>query len=188
MDRDPKTPESKEPAEVSALPTSAAWKEPAHPSAQVVVRESLASMDRLLDQLNSLDAKASYLAAGLFVMIAGFIAGVATKPPTDPHLQDVMVAAFAFYLVALFFVGDAWWPRPVDAPPHPRGLREHHFNDREENVLLEISNQVASSFDDTKKVAARKSRSIKVGLIVVAFAATASCIVVATSLIQGGPH
>jgi len=173
-------------AKVSELPTGASWKEPAHPSAQVVVRESLASMDRLLGQLNSLDAKASYLGAGVFALTAGFIAGVATKAPTDPHLQDVMVVAFVLDLVALFFVGDAWWPRGVDVPPHPRGLRENHFNDREENVLLAISNQIATSFDATKKVAARKARSIKFSLVAAAFAAAASCIVIAGALFQGG--
>ena len=175
-------------AKVSELPTGTSWKEPARPSAQVVARESLASMDRLLDQLNSLDAKASYLGAGVFALTAGFIAGVATKPPTDPHLQDVMVIAFVLDLVALFFVSDAWWPRSVDVPPHPRGLRENHFNDREENVLLEISNQIAITFDATKKVAARKARSIKISLVAIAFAAAASCTVIAVSLFQGGSH
>lgn len=145
-------------------------------------------MDRLLDQLNSLDAKASYLGAGVFALTAGFIAGVATKPPADPHLQDVMVVAFVLDLVAIFFVGDAWWPRPIDAPPHPKGLRENHFNDREENVLLEISNQIATSFDATKKVAARKARSIKISMVAIALAAAASCVVIAASLFQGGSH
>src|SRR6266851_5445185 len=64
--------------------------------------------------------------------------------PAWASIQDVMVIAFVLDLVALFFVGDAWWPRGVDVPPHPRGLRENHFNDREENVLLAISNQIAT--------------------------------------------
>jgi hypothetical protein len=154
-------------AELAELPTS--WREPAHPSAQVVVRESLAAMDRLHGHLDALDAKASYLGAGVFALTAGFIAGVATKPPVDPHVQDVMVAAFLLDLIALLFVGDAWWPRSVDVPPHPKGLREHHFN-------------------DTKRVAARKARSIKIGLVVLGAAAAASSIVMAASLLQGGSY
>src|SRR5258708_15985714 len=82
-------------AKVSELPAGASWKEPAHPSAQVVVRESLASMDRLLGQLNSLDAKASYLGAGVFALTARFIAGVAPQPPTLPHLHASIVFPFS---------------------------------------------------------------------------------------------
>src|SRR5260370_7052307 len=126
-------------AKVSELPAGASWKEPAHPSAQVVVRESLASMDRLLGQLNSLDAKASYLGAGVFALTAGFIAGVATKPPTDPHLQDVMVIAFVLDLVALFFVGDASWPRAPHVPPHPTAPRHHPSNAPPDTVSLSLS-------------------------------------------------
>lgn len=175
-------------AEVMDIPAATGWKEPAHPSAQVVARESLAAMDRLLGQLGGLDEKASYLGAGVVVLIAGFIAGVVARPPSNPHVQDLMVLAFALYLVAFCAVGLAWWPRVVDVPPHPRGLREHHFNDLEVNVLQAITDRVVTSFDETKRVAARKSLSIKVGLVSLILAIATSLVVVAASLLQGGSH
>src|SRR6266508_3124775 len=112
--------------EVTDLREADRWKEPAHPSAQLVARECQAAVDRLIQQLDSLDTKASFLAAGGFVLIAGFIAGIAAKPPTNPHVQDAAIAALILDLAALLPILYTWWPRTVDVPPHPRGLREHH--------------------------------------------------------------
>jgi len=162
--------------------------QPAHPSAQVVTRESLGALDRLLKQIDILDTKASYLAAGAFVLTAGFIAAAATKPPTNPHVQDAMVAALILYLATLGCALFTWWPRLIDVPPHPCGLREKHWNDREENVLLQISNQIAVSFDDTKKVASRKAAGIKAAVLFLLAGASVSAAVVAVDLIQGATH
>lgn len=162
------------------------WKEPAHPSAHVVARESLAAMDRLLGLITQLDEKASYLGAGVVALTVGFIAGVAIKPPSNPFTECMMILAFILYLVAFAAVCAAWWPRTVYVPPHPKGLREHHFNDREENVLRKIADEVATRFDETKRLAACKSRNIQIGLVCLIVATVTSVLVIATSVLHGG--
>jgi len=173
---------------VTELREADRWKEPAHPSAQLVVRESQTAVDRLLQQLDSLDTKASFLAAGGFVLIAGFIAGIAAKPPTNPHLQDAAIAALILDLAALLPILYTWWPRTIDVPPHPRGLREHHFNDLEAHALQAIADRIVSTFDMTKHVADKKATGIKVSMIAMLVAASVTVLVFSLDLIQGVTH
>lgn len=173
---------------VTELREADRWKEPAHPSAQLVARESQAAVDRLIQLLDSLDTKASFLAAGGFVLIAGFIAGIAAKPPVNPHLQDAAIAALVLDLAALVPVMCTWWPRTVDVPPHPRGLREHHFNDLETNVLMAIADRIVTTYDDTKKVAAHKVLGIRIAMITMLISASVTVLVFAFDLIQGVTH
>ncbi len=174
--------------DVTELREADRWKEPAHPSAQLVARESQAAVDRLLQQLDSLDTKASFLAAGGFVLIAGFIAGIAAKAPTNPHVQDAAIAALILDLAALLPILYTWWPRTIDIPPHPRGLREQHFNDVEARALQAIADRIVTSFDDTKEVADKKAAGIKVAMISMLIAASVTVSVFALDLIQGATH
>src|SRR5262245_57824331 len=160
-------------------PDPDAWKRPAHPSAQVVARESIAALDRLLAQLDTLDLKVSFLAAASFALAAGFVTAMATKPPTESHLQDAAVVTLSFYVVTLAVVLYTWWPRSIDVPPHPRGLREHHWNDHEENVLRVIADQISVSYGNTMKVAERKTFGIKIAALSLAASTLASAAVIA---------
>jgi hypothetical protein len=175
-------------AEITELPEADSWKEPAHPSAQLVARESQAALDRLLQLLDSIDMKASFLAAGGFVLMAGFMTAIATHPPTNARLQDAVAVALLLDLAALAPVLFVWWPRPVDVPPHPRGLREHHFYDQEAKVLLAISDRIASTYDETKNVELRKTTGVKVAMVSLYAATIISVAVAALDLILGAPH
>jgi len=159
---------------------------PAHPAARVITEMSMASLDRQLNQLNSLDAKASYLGAATFALLAGFLVALTTKPPATTRLEDLAVAVVAFTAGALVSIGYTWWPRPVDAPPNPLGLRERHWDDPEEAVLRAVSDRIATTFEDGRTVERKKAFGIKLGILFLGFATVLGTLDVLLIIASGG--
>lgn len=159
---------------------------PAHPAARIVTEYSNVALDRQIGQLNALDAKASYLGAAIFVLIAGFLTAVATKPPFDERLQDLTGLTLFIAFSALVAIGYTWWPRKLDVPPHPKGLRVHHWMDTEEETLRAISDQIAITFDDHKAVENKKVWGIKIALICLAIATVFGSAELLITLSAGG--
>src|SRR5437016_6301283 len=122
------------------------WQAPAHPSASIVAEESSKALDRQLAHLDGLDTKASYLAAANVVVIGALLSAIAAHPVHDPHLQDVATAALVAGLVGLAASVFTWWPRDVNAPPRPSGLRKY-FNFVASEALLDLYNGVSGAFD-----------------------------------------
>jgi len=161
---------------------------PAHPAARIITEASVGALDRQITQLGALDAKASYLGAATFALLAGFVTALATKPPTSDRLQDLAALSLVFAAVALGLLGYTWWPRPVDIPPHPRGLRERHWNDPEEAVLRAISDSIATTFDGSKAVERKKAIGIKFGILSLAFATVLGTLDILLIISPGGSH
>jgi hypothetical protein len=159
---------------------------PAHPAARVVTEFSVGALDRQVSQLNALDLKASFIGAAALALIAGFLTALATKPPTSQSLVDLAAITLLFAVAALGGAFYAWWPRPVDVPPHPRGLRERHWNDLEEGVLRAVADQIALTFDDLKTVEAKKAFGCKVSIAYVGIATVAGSIEVLSTIATGG--
>jgi hypothetical protein len=136
------------------------WQAPAHPSASLVAAESIKALDRQLAHLDGLDTKASYLAAANVVVIGALLSAIAAHPVHDPHLQDIATAALAAGLVGLAASVYTWWPRDVNAPPRPSGMRRY-FNSVESEALLDLCNEVSVAFDDNKRVEDKKLIGIR---------------------------
>jgi hypothetical protein len=136
------------------------WQIPAHPSASLVAEESGKALDRQLAHLDSLDTKASYLAAANVVLIGALLSAIAAHPVHDPHLQDIATAALLAGLAGLAASVYTWWPRQVNAPPRPGGLRPY-FNSVASEALLDLYNEISGAFDDNKRVENRKLQAIR---------------------------
>ncbi len=160
---------------------------PAHPAARVVTEFSVSAVDRQVTQLAALDLKASFVGAAAFALIGGFLVTLVTKPPTSQRLEDLAAVTFLLSLLALGGVFYSWWPRAVDVPPHPRGLREVHWNDSEEVVLRAVADQIAVTFDNLKAVETKKARGLKISIVSIGAATTLGSLEVLLTIIVGGP-
>jgi hypothetical protein len=138
------------------------WQEAAHPTARLVAEHAQAGLARQLAHLDSLDLKASFLVASGAAVMAGFLAALAARPPGDPHVQDVAALAALLLLVSIIAGCVSWWPRTVQVSPDPRGLREHHFNDREVDVLQRLADQAVLSYEENRQVEDVKVTSIRI--------------------------
>jgi hypothetical protein len=145
------------PTEPTDIPN---WQAAAHPSASLVAEQSGRALDRQLAHLDSLDTKASYLAAANVVVIGALLSALAAHPVHDAHLQDVATAALAAGLGGLAASVYTWWPRQVNAPPRPGGLRAY-FNSVASEALLDLCNEISGAFDDNKRVENRKLQGIR---------------------------
>jgi hypothetical protein len=160
----------------------------AHPAARFITQLSSVAVDRQITQFNNLDIKASFLGGSTFALLAGFLTALATKPPTTQRLGDLAAVALTLAAVTLGCVGYTWWPRPVDVPPHPRGLREQHWTDSEEEVLRAVSDAISTTYDTNKKVETKKVWGIRLGILSLAGAALSGSIDILFIAGIGGGH